>query len=75
MSKMLWGDTPSPPTYEASILNPLYYKFLATPLYSVAVIERTHCTYNHLTWPHLTFALLHYHDNQETEIMQMLQRL
>ena len=26
----------------------------------------------HLTWPHLTFSLPHYHASDETEIMQTL---
>ena len=45
MSKILWeGHAPStdptfPRAYEASILNPLHYKFLATPLTAAALQE------------------------------------
>jgi len=44
ISKILWEDTPLndptfPRAFEASILNPLHYKFLATPLGYVLVCK------------------------------------
>jgi len=46
--------------------------------FSDNVIARSHIALTiHLTWPHLTFALPHYHASKETskEKMQTLQRL
>jgi len=46
MSKILWEghalstDPNFPRAYEASILNPLHYKFLATPLITVGNLLR-----------------------------------